>query len=445
MNPARLAFVPDWRGDETLYSWAARFHRQRGTTVKQTGQQLFGAAHACREHCAPAGVHRFILATGHVLGDVRGVLLGRTPLAAYFPFLSEGRRERFAALCLRASNVPWASQFGMPASALETGGLRWCTRCAEADQALWGEVHWRLPHQLPGVRICLDHGELLHEFQVDRFSWNLPPSKVDRVRRHSGTTPEEHVRSLRTVAALSASLMGCDRLDLAQMKLAVVVALRSQGVVTAARPMSTGTLQAWFASLPVAAAIGGQPGLHVLADGAWLHDALHGRRAVHPVKWLLLWSAAFYGADDSTLVRAMHCPVLMTAWDPLGQGLLWPEAEPNLDSRLKTTVEAHATARAAAMALGVSVTAVRRYMKAAGCQPQNSRVASQRQDRLSLATRAIEACISANPSCTRSQVRDLCKAEVSWFRRWAPETLAALLARLPEVRDRQRRLFDVES
>ena len=238
MSPARLAFVPDWRGDETLYSWAARFHRQLGTTVRQTGLNLFGASHACREHCAPAGLHHFVRVTGQTFGDVRTILLRRTPLAAYYPFLPVPQRERFAALCNRASNVPWASHFGMRASALETGGLRWCPECAQADRAALGEARWRLPHQLPGVRICLDHDELLHEAIVDRAAWNLPPAKADRAARSAQTLPDGQVRALRAIALLSASLAGCDRLDLAQMKRAVIVALRSQGVVTAARPLS---------------------------------------------------------------------------------------------------------------------------------------------------------------------------------------------------------------
>ncbi|RYG88851.1 MAG: hypothetical protein EON59_03120 [Alphaproteobacteria bacterium] len=437
MTARRLPIVPDWLGDETLYSWAARAHRQGGASVKQTSHELFGATHAYREHCAPAGLHHFVSATGHLLGGTSDLLLGRTALSAYYPFLSGVQRERFAELASTGVNVAWSSLFGMRSSGLAVNNLRWCPQCVEADRERWGAARWRLPHQLPGVRICCDHDELLREHDAVQAAWHLPP-RIDRAVHGVKPLASSQMRALRTVAALSTSLVGGVQLDLVAMTEALTVVLRSQSVLPAGKTSSVDRLQTWFASTAVAEAIRDQPGLEVLADGAWLHDAVHGRRAAHPVKWLLLWAATFADRGETVAVRLLHDPAGATVWDPAGQGLLWPEADPNVDPRLKTAMETHQTAGAVAKSLGVSLTAVRRYLRSAGRKGQEARAAIRKQARLDLAVQEIGTFMVANPACTRSQVRLLCKTQVSWLRRCAPDALTSLLARLPQTRGRPR-------
>lgn len=436
MLTEKLAIVPSWLGDETLYSWAARMHRQSGTTVRQTSALLFGATHAYRECCAPAGLHHFVAVTGECLGDLRTVLLQRTALAAYFPFLSDALRESFAQRASGAANVAWTSQFGMRASGLAADGLRWCQRCVEQDRARWGEARWRLPHQLPGVYVCIDHDELLCEHDPTRAAWHLPPA--DGIAATAGRREAGEMRALRTVATLANSLVGGVQVDRRAMTATLMAALRSQSVIPATKAATVDRLRAWFASTPVAHAVQRLPGMETLVDGAWVYGLVHGTRVAHPVKWLLLWAAVFADHGDNVAVRLMHDPGQATVWDPSGQGLLWPEANPNADPRLKAAMETHHSARAVAKALGVSMTAVRRYLREAGEQGQHERAARRQQARLKAAMQEIEDFMQNNPACTRSEVRKLCKTQVSWLRRCAPESLMWLLGRLPATRGRAR-------
>lgn len=436
MQIEKLAFVPSWLGDETLYSWAARMHRQSGTTVKQTSTLLFGATHAYRESCAPAKLHHFVAVTGECLGDLRTVLLQRTTLAAYFPFLSDAQKTHFTQRASAATNVAWTSQFGMRSAGLAAGGLRWCHRCVDTDLERWGEARWRLPHQLPGVYVCIDHNELLQEHDSTRAAWHLPPLRGSAAP--AGQREASEMQALRTVAMLSNSLVGGVQVDRGAMTAALMTALRSQSVIPATKAVTLDRLRTWFASTTVAHAVQGLPGMATLADGAWVHGLVHGTRVAHPVKWLLLWAAVFADHGDTVAVRLMHDPGQATVWDPAGQGLLWPEANANADPRLKAALETHHSARVVAKALGVSMTAVRRYLREAGEQGQQERAVRRQQARLKVAIQEIEAFMQTNPACTRSDVRKLCKTQVSWLRRCAPEALTFLLARLPAMKKRPR-------
>jgi hypothetical protein len=95
--PASLACIPDWRADETLYSWVAGFHVTYGNgSANDTAQLLFGTRHASKERDAPNDLHYFVKKTRGELGNVRSVLLTRTPIGLFAPFLPASRQQALA-------------------------------------------------------------------------------------------------------------------------------------------------------------------------------------------------------------------------------------------------------------------------------------------------------------------------------------------------------------
>jgi len=43
---------------------------------------------------------------------------------------------------------------------------RYCTRCAREERVAWGESYWHRSHNLPGVLMCLKHGNALRQTEV---------------------------------------------------------------------------------------------------------------------------------------------------------------------------------------------------------------------------------------------------------------------------------------
>lgn len=85
----KLSFIPAWRGDESLYSWASSFHKTCGNgSHRDTGILLFGAAHACKERDAPTGIPHFVHATDGNLGNLPELLRTRCSVGLFIPFLT---------------------------------------------------------------------------------------------------------------------------------------------------------------------------------------------------------------------------------------------------------------------------------------------------------------------------------------------------------------------
>ena len=89
-----LAFLPSWLDDETLYSWAGRFHVLQGRcSEKETGFTLFGRCHAARLHEIPTGAAHFVAFTRGKLGLLPEIIQRRTVLIEMRPFMSTAAWE----------------------------------------------------------------------------------------------------------------------------------------------------------------------------------------------------------------------------------------------------------------------------------------------------------------------------------------------------------------
>ncbi len=435
MHVRPLQLIPQWRGDETLYSWAARMHRIVGYSVKDTGRLLFGASHAYKEWATSTRFAHFGIATNKHLGNTKDILLQRTVLAAYYPFLRYEQREEFDRCAESNVRTPWLTRFGMRASTLDKVEMRWCQCCIQNDLADGAMPRWRLPHQLPGAWWCVEHDLYLNKLNPDIAEWVIPlitnPTSQPLLNN-------ECIQALRNLSALAGSLVGKERVNLVGIKRAVLSRLRDMGLVTSIKPVSSEILQQWFALTRLAEAVKQvEPSIQSVIEKQWIYETLLKRRASHPLLWMMLWVATFEGFSTQDVVRGFHEPDAMLIWQDDGQGQLWIEKEFQADEKVQAIVKNAKTIKSAAQQLKVSVATIRRYMKEAQCSPQHVRGTNLRQNRKVAALAEIEALINETHDVTKTDVHLRCKGSVSWLKRWEPELLASTLAKIPEIRDRQ--------
>lgn len=431
--------LPAWYQDETLFSWSARFHRlQGGGEVRSIGQMLFGSAHAYKEHDAASHLHALCDCACNSLGDVRTVLMSRTTLVAYIPFLLPAQRKQFEEYTQLPQPVAWMKLFTMPAASLEEKCLRWCPECANEDIAKLGMTAWHRCQQLPGTWICTRHEVMLHSHDTKQAAWHLPPHST-------GISPAflepASLRVLHSLAQLTKSLAKADAIDIYGLRRVILATLQGQRIISATRPISSEKLAQWFQSTKLAGTIR-QLGLAPkLDDGLWLHQTLSGRRAAHPLKWLVLLCAACEGESSQTLIEKLHRPSFFLHWQEDGQGTLWTE-----DGRENEHLVRHALSKSgslveAAQALRISTTTLRRVLAASGTSIGAQYDRLRRAHQINNATNTIKNFLASHPATSRSDIHSYCKGAVASLRRYDPVQLHELLSQVPEANARQKALF----
>lgn len=433
-----LAYLPAWRGDETLYSWAAGFHVTAGNgSARATGATLFSSEHACRERDAPTNLHHFAAVTRETLGDVKSLLLTRSPVGLFVPFLSAPRRSALAIRLAYPDGPGWYTLFGMPATGLgNRTELRFCKACVTEDLATWGLPRWRLPHQLVGTWICRNHGMLLEPLDSKTSAWVLP--QISPRKSNERVPSQSQYRGLLRLATLAHRLIGVETLDIESIRQAVLTGLRDQGVTGWGHPLDKTALGAWFGDSALAVWLrGSRAHGHSLASGNWIHDLLRNRRGDHPLKWMLLWCALHGNDEDEAWVNRFLDPVIAPRWDADGQGQIWGASGDAVPAHIHRIVADAPTLQKAATRLGLSVHSLGRRLTPFGSSPGPFRQEHTYDQRRSVAVDAVDSYILTHQECSRSDVHRACKAAVSWLRRHDPDTLLRLLGQVDHKRSRQ--------
>lgn len=440
-----LAYISDWRSDETLYSWISCFHAVHGNgSARDTGALLFESEHACRDRDAPRNLHHFVRATHSTLGDVQSLLLTRTPIGLFIPFLSASRQQKLNEQLETSAGPGWRLLCGMPASGLhDTSEMRYCEDCIADDVEIWGLPRWRMPHQLPGSWICLDHSRELSSLRTDASHWVLPPidGKAD------GRPALEHAQAvaLERIASLALRLIGAGTLDVGAIRQAVLMGLRVQGVTTWLHTLDNVHLSAWFSGSAIADWLRRSDGpWQRLASGDWIHDLLRNRIGDHPLKWMILWCTLFSDHDCAASHRRFLDPVSSPHWDASGQATIWGATPPSLPADIHDVIANAATLSEAASILGISVTTLRHRLTDLGTNPRAFRQDASFEQRKQRAVNAIRDYITAHPSCSRADIHKNCKAAVSWIRLNAPDVFEQTVGSMSDQRARQMTLMPDE-
>lgn len=437
-----LCFIPAWRGDESLYSWASSFHKTCGNgSHRDTGKLLFGAAHACKERDAPTGIPHFVRVTGGNLGDLSLLLRTRCSIGLFIPFLTPARRAIFLDRAETAIGPGWMTSLGMSASGLRTNShLRYCDACLSEDIANLQLPRWRWPHQLAGSWVCLDHSQLLRTVIHRSFTWILPHVSIGEYLHAEPTSAQLSV--LRKISLLAQLAAHQDHLDLNAIRHSALNELRQQGVSSWTHPLSKDRLAAWFAASPLAQWLRtAQSPESSLATGTWIHDLLRGRRGDHPLKWLLLWIALFSHEQEASIQRRFSSPWSEPQWDVFGQSSLWIGDPDGLPSDISQVILGAKTLADAAKKLGLTVGALRDRLERIGGSGGSFRQGRQKPLHRVQAVNSILSFIASRPGCTLGDIHRECKAAVSWLRANSPEDFAAATQKLQADSRKQMRLF----
>lgn len=436
----RLSYIPDWRGDESLYSWASAYHVAHGNgSARQTGSLLFDAEHACKERDAPRNLHHLVKVTGGLLGDVRELIRQRTTVGQFIPFLTPQRLHLFDTQVSHQARLGWRILCGMPASSLEQlSSLRQCPQCVADDVNNWGLPRWRTSHQSIGQWICLEHQQPLITEHLRRTEWLLPCLSVSEAVA-AEHLPDVEMESLMHLAKLSLQVRDSPWIDIGTLRQLALGQLREHGVTSWSYPVNRARLALWFRSTPLASWMSRRPGtLARLADGEWIHDLLRDRVVAHPLKWLLFWSVLEPATDPRSLARKFAEPAAEPHWDAYGQGQIWSTTIDRLPRNASQVLPSFQTLSASAEVLGTSVLGLRRSIAISGLAAKEVTY----QARMAACSVAITTFVNQRPGCTREEVRQWLKGECEWLRKHEPVALAELLSRATFSIRGQMLLFD---
>jgi hypothetical protein len=176
-----LDSLPGIQASETLYSWCARFHRLSGySRARSTSQLLFGHPSIVLHHDFPGRIDHLNAMTRGMLGTASDIIIRRTQLGLFAPFLSEDAGLRLIEEMRTGSGSIVRRRLGIFRSGLgATTPLKACRQCIDEDRATTPTSWWRMEHQWLPIWICLRHGEALmraprHCYAPHPRDWHLP-------------------------------------------------------------------------------------------------------------------------------------------------------------------------------------------------------------------------------------------------------------------------------
>jgi hypothetical protein len=175
------AFLPQIEDGETLYSWAAGYHRLSGNALaKESSLQLFGDSRAGLRHDFPSHLDHFVKNTNGVFGDAGTLAYERTIFGFFAPFQDQRGAEDVLSLMRGISVEKVKSTLGLLPS--RVGGffpLKACPDCIKTDLKANTVSRWHVEHQWPSTWICRKHRKPLQALKrecqpKDLRKWLLP-------------------------------------------------------------------------------------------------------------------------------------------------------------------------------------------------------------------------------------------------------------------------------
>lgn len=164
----RVDTFPEIMEGEALFSAVAHYHLWSGNSSQaQSHQDLFGHPAVRASVDLPLFIRQLVerLPAGTTLDEWD--LASRHTLLPYFTAFMPAKDAEEAMERMLAGNQRLHAFIGAMASVVTRPvHLRFCGTCLEEMRRRAGRYWWRLEHQLSGVFLCLDHGEVLKESSV---------------------------------------------------------------------------------------------------------------------------------------------------------------------------------------------------------------------------------------------------------------------------------------
>jgi hypothetical protein len=439
-----LGILPTWWDGESLYGWCSRLHTLRGGKNQALGSTLFGLGHASRVVDIPSGLGRFVHATGGRLGTAEEIVRTRTVAAAYWPFASDSTRQQLVQAATNASGVTLPMVLGLPGGSVRAHHpLRSCPECRCAAEKANGYATWQLGDQLPGVWWCPEHGRPLEQVTISKGVWRKPG--------HSGTSLDppigaDEAHALAMMRALAHAIASASRVSSWAIASAVVDRLSQLGIATSPAKLNAQRLHEWLEAAPHVRWMRRQGTAVLMPTPNWAVPLIRGRSRPNPLKWAMLWTAAW---RDESVERAVADFLLSADGDGVQAGgaqfLLWPQgwggaAEGALPADVADAFLAGGSIPDVATALGTDIPTVRRWLDD---RPQFAKawLKRVRGRRLQRAREHLLSVLADRPDITPSEFIQANASDVEWLSGNAPITLRSLLSRLPASSGPQLQLF----
>ncbi|TDY07309.1 UNVERIFIED_CONTAM: TniQ protein [Lysinibacillus xylanilyticus] len=189
-----LAYFPKLYEDELLYSWFARYHvHSANISPKQTMKDLFGTVTVTAIPDLPTHLNSVYERIKHFDIPSLDELIEEHTLFRYYTAFQP--KHIMESILEAMKNGNHSSRIYLMAgiassSVKEWDYFRFCPSCMEEDTKYKGEPYWHLSHQIPGVHLCLKHGDYLcnstvkfrngkkHEFFAASLENCLLPSEI---------------------------------------------------------------------------------------------------------------------------------------------------------------------------------------------------------------------------------------------------------------------------
>lgn len=204
------AFLPVLTEGETLFSWAARYHRLSGNALaKQSSIQLFGDRRAGLRPDFPSHLQQLVEITRGLVGDAEALAYERTLFGFFAPFLDAQGASNVLTQMRGTSVEKVKSTLGLlPSRVGAFFPLKSCQDCIKYDLKKYSVSRWYLEHQWPSVWICRKHHRMLQalkrEYQPrDLRRWLLPEDLNAEEWAGAGTCSAETKSRLLWIAELS--------------------------------------------------------------------------------------------------------------------------------------------------------------------------------------------------------------------------------------------------
>ena len=438
-----LPFLSVWRGDETLYSWAAGNAQTLGmTSSKSAGRLMFGRPQACRQYELPAGLIHFVKWSNGLLGSLEELATSRTVLEEWWPLFGDIRRQQVLENLAADEATTLRLMSGICASgAGARRPLRYCHECRSLDLANSGASLWHMRHQRIGTLVCQEHAIPLYEFYHTQSEWVLPESvKGDAVHLPDLVLMDSATRLALVNAVFCKGTRQIDRLMLQRSAMQSLVEL---GIVRSTSWMVLDALEAWFAKTRMARLVEHRFGERFKLSGVgWLNSLLRSRRIGKPLHWYVFWSAVTEAEPQEKVKSIVEGAIHRWPVTQGSQSQLWPElstadAFPN---RVWDLLDHAPTFRELASSLEVPIGSVRRWINSNSIALQRWRDNKVRRGHAAAAN-ALREYLIAHPTANRTEFLKDCHTAVSWMRANMPTEMDRLLATIPTDRKSQKSLW----
>jgi hypothetical protein len=152
-----LRYFPELLPDELLYSGLCRYCQEVHQGVRtRTTSSLFGIESITFSPYFPPFTDEMCKRIGSPRWNPQSLLLDHTPLSVYYAFMPSDRRSQLF------TTSPGKSIIRMLGTSIcklhSQRPLLFCPQCIKNDSRQYGFPYWHCTHNLPGVRICREHG-----------------------------------------------------------------------------------------------------------------------------------------------------------------------------------------------------------------------------------------------------------------------------------------------